>query len=77
VITGARGSGVIGINGAAAHLVHPGHLTIIMAFQQVAEDAVADHVPRVVHVDAANRIVALGGDPAEPVPGAADQLAAR
>ena len=77
VITGERGSGVIGINGAAAHLVHPGHLTIIMAFQQVAETVVADHVPRVVHVDAANRIVALGGDPAEPVPGAADQLAAR
>ena len=48
-----------------------------MAFQQVADAAVADHVPRVVHVDEANRIVALGGDPAEPVPGAADQLAAR
>jgi aspartate 1-decarboxylase len=76
VIAGERGSGVIGINGAAAHLVHPGDLTIIMAYQQVAEEAVGDHVPRVVHVDAANRVVALGADPAEPVPGAAGQVAA-
>jgi aspartate 1-decarboxylase len=35
------------------------------------------HEPRVVHVDAVNRIVALGSDPAEPVPGAAAQMAGR
>ncbi|HLU55685.1 MAG TPA: aspartate 1-decarboxylase [Pseudonocardia sp.] len=76
-IAGERGSGVIGVNGAAAHLVHPGDLTIIMAFQQVPESAVAEHVPAVVHVDAHNRIVALGADPAQPVPGAAEQLSGR
>jgi aspartate 1-decarboxylase len=76
-ITGERGSGVIGINGAAAHLVHPGDLTIIMAFQQVPAAAAADHVPNVVHVDAQNRIVALGADPAEPVPGSVDQIPSR
>ncbi len=32
VIAGERGSGVIGINGAAAHLVHPGDLVIIIAY---------------------------------------------
>ena len=32
------------------------------------------HRPRVGHVDKANRMVALGADPAEPVPGAADQF---
>ena len=32
VIPGPRGSGVIGINGAAAHLVHPGDLVIIMSY---------------------------------------------
>lgn len=74
VITGKRGSGVIGINGAAAHLIHPGDLTIIMAFQYVPAPAVAAHVPSVVHVDANNRIVGLGADPAAPVPMAADQL---
>ena len=31
-ITGERGSGVIGINGAAAHLVHPGDLVILIAY---------------------------------------------
>ncbi|RMB85011.1 aspartate 1-decarboxylase [Streptomyces shenzhenensis] len=73
-ITGARGSGVIGINGAAAHLVHPGHLVIIMSFAALDESERAAHRPRVVHVDKTNRVVALGADPAEPVPGAPDQI---
>ncbi|MFI6033366.1 aspartate 1-decarboxylase [Streptomyces sp. NPDC051315] len=73
-ITGERGSGVIGINGAAAHLVHPGHLVIIMSFALLDEDERAAHRPRVVHVDKVNRVVALGADPAEPVPGAPDQF---
>ncbi|MFJ5837257.1 aspartate 1-decarboxylase [Streptomyces shenzhenensis] len=73
-ITGARGSGVIGINGAAAHLVHPGQLVIIMSFAALDESERAVHRPRVVHVDKTNRIVALGADPAEPVPGAPDQI---
>ncbi|MEU6919101.1 aspartate 1-decarboxylase [Streptomyces olindensis] len=72
-ITGARGTGVIGVNGAAAHLVHPGHLVIIMSFAVLDESERAAHRPRVVHVDKANRILALGADPAEPVPGAPDQ----
>ncbi|CAL9364111.1 aspartate 1-decarboxylase [Streptomyces sp. XY006] len=72
-ITGARGTGVIGVNGAAAHLVHPGHLVIVMSFAALDEAERAGHRPRVVHVDQANRIVALGADPAEPVPGAPDQ----
>ena len=37
-ITGERGTGVIGINGAAAHLVHPGDLVILIAYG-VMEDA--------------------------------------
>ncbi|WP_046472399.1 aspartate 1-decarboxylase [Allosalinactinospora lopnorensis] len=68
-ITGERGSGVIGINGAAAHLVSPGDLVIIMAYAVVDETERASHVPHIVHVDAENRIVDLGDDPAEPVPG--------
>jgi aspartate 1-decarboxylase len=69
VIPGERGSGVIGINGAAAHLVHPGDLVIIMSYA-VLDDAEARALqPRVVHVDAQNRILKLGNDPAEPVPG--------
>jgi aspartate 1-decarboxylase len=69
VIPGERGSGVIGINGAAAHLIHPDDLIIIMSYA-VLDDAEARALePRVVHVDGHNRIVKLGNDPAEPVPG--------
>ncbi|MBB5831777.1 aspartate 1-decarboxylase [Brachybacterium aquaticum] len=77
VIEGERDSGVIGINGAAAHLVSPGDLVIIMAYGQLDESEVAAHRPRVVHVDENNRIVALGNDGAEPVPGMADQIGGR
>jgi aspartate 1-decarboxylase len=77
VITGTAGGGQICINGAAAHLVKPGDLVIIMSYL-LAEDAeLLTHEPRVVHVDADNRIVGLGHDPAEPVPGAVDQLSSR
>ncbi|MFY4717333.1 aspartate 1-decarboxylase [Streptomyces sp. LaBMicrA B280] len=69
VIEGERGSGVIGINGAAAHLVQPGDLVIIISYAQVDEAEARELKPRVVHVDAANRIVALGADASEPVPG--------
>ncbi len=69
VIPGPRGSGVIGINGAAAHLVHPGDVVIIMSYA-LLDDAEARALnPTVVHVDEQNRIVKLGNDPAEPVPG--------
>ncbi|MFF9060783.1 aspartate 1-decarboxylase [Streptomyces sp. NPDC101213] len=69
VIEGERGSGVVGINGAAAHLVHPGDLVIIISYAQVTDAEARELEPRVVHVDRGNRIVALGADPAEPVPG--------
>jgi aspartate 1-decarboxylase len=56
-ILGERGAGEICINGAAAHLVHPGDLVIIVAYQQL-EDAEARALrPRVVFVDRENRIV--------------------
>lgn len=74
-ITGAAGSGVIGINGAAAHLINPGDLVIIMSFRTIDDREIAGHAPRVVHVDERNRIVALGSDPSEPVPGAINQMA--
>ncbi|MER6910239.1 aspartate 1-decarboxylase [Streptomyces sp. NPDC000594] len=69
VIEGERGSGVIGINGAAAHLVRPGDLVILISYAQVADAEARALVPRVVHVDAENRIVELGTDASAPVPG--------
>jgi aspartate 1-decarboxylase len=67
-IAGPRGSGVIGINGAAAHLIHPGDLVILISYAQMDDELARQYRPRVVHVDAANRIVELGTDPAAPVP---------
>ncbi|MFE2328580.1 aspartate 1-decarboxylase [Streptomyces sp. NPDC059385] len=69
VIEGERGSGVIGINGAAAHLVHPDDLVIIISYAQVAEADAKAFEPCVVHVDGQNRVIALGTDLGEPVPG--------
>ncbi|UXA17622.1 aspartate 1-decarboxylase [Mycobacterium sp. SMC-4] len=64
VITGERGSGVIGINGAAAHLVHPGDLVILIAYATMADEQARSYRPRVVFVDSANRQIDLGDDPA-------------
>ncbi|WP_250031494.1 aspartate 1-decarboxylase [Paractinoplanes maris] len=64
VIAGERGSGVIGINGAAAHLVHPGDLVILIAYGQLEDAEARAYQPRIVHVDAANKIIELGADPA-------------
>lgn len=50
-IAGARGSGEIQLNGAAARLVNPGDLVIIMAYQQVLTPVADDWHPRVVLVD--------------------------
>lgn len=57
-LEGERGSGVICINGAAAHLNKPGDLVIIATFAQVAEEAARAHQPTVVLVDEQNRIKA-------------------
>src|SRR5579875_1205369 len=69
VIEGPRGSGVIGINGAAARLVHVGDLVILISYCVVTDAEARTLRPRVVFVDAANRITGTGNDPAEPLPG--------
>lgn len=63
VIPGERGSGELCINGAAAHLVHPGDIVILIAYGQLADAEARDYRPRVVFVDEANRIVECGHDP--------------
>ncbi len=68
-IPGPAGSGVIGINGAAARLVAPGDLVIILAYGQMDDAEARRHTPRVVFVDEDNRVVGWGADPAEALPG--------
>ena len=68
-IAGPRGSGVLGINGAAARLVHPGDLVILIAYAQLDDAEARTFRPHVVFVDAANAVTGTGDDPAEALPG--------
>jgi aspartate 1-decarboxylase len=68
-IAGERGSGVIGINGAAARLVHPGDLVILIAYGQMEDAEARELEPHVVFVDSENHIIGTGSDPAEALPG--------
>lgn len=54
-IPGKEGEGEICINGAAAHLVHPGDMVIIASYAEYDEAEVAPHRPRIVVVDAKNQ----------------------
>jgi aspartate 1-decarboxylase len=59
-IPGEAGSGQVCINGAAAHLVHPGDITIVLAYAEYAEEELRNYLPRLVHVDERNRITSIG-----------------
>ena len=52
-------SGEICINGAAAHLVEPGDLVILLTFQGIEEGQIENHEPRIVHVDEQNKVIEL------------------
>jgi len=67
VIRGERGSGDIQINGAAAHLMKKGDLVIIVAYCLLSESEVKGFSPKIVHVDAYNRIVELSRSETEPI----------
>jgi aspartate 1-decarboxylase len=64
-IVGPRGSGIIGINGAAARLVQTGDTVIIISYATMTDAEARDYKPRIVHVDEHNGIVRLGSDAAE------------
>jgi len=54
-ISGPPGSGQICINGAAAHLVKPGDLVIILSYANLTESEAKSHQPRIVVLDENNR----------------------
>ena len=64
-IAGERGSGVIGINGAAAHLMQENDIVILITYAQMTTEEAKAYEPKVVHVDENNRVIELGNDPAE------------
>jgi aspartate 1-decarboxylase len=67
-IPGERDSGVVCVNGAAAHLTRPGDLVILAAFGELTEEEARRHRPRVVRVDAGNRIVSVAPEVPGPAP---------
>ncbi len=73
VIPGIPGSGEVGINGAAAHLVKAGDLVIIANYGWMTEEEAAGRRPKVVFVDARNRIT--GKEHQERTPALADAFA--
>jgi aspartate 1-decarboxylase len=56
-IPGTPGAGEVVLNGAAAHLVRPGHIVIICSYAVYDAEELAGHQPDLVYVDADNRIV--------------------
>jgi aspartate 1-decarboxylase len=54
------GSGVISINGAAAHKANPGDLVIIAAYAGLSEQELASYKPKLIYVDENNRITHTG-----------------
>jgi L-aspartate-alpha-decarboxylase len=61
-IEGERGSGVVKLNGAAAHLIHPGDLIIIIAYASMTEEKARVHKPKVVLVDESNKPIEVGNN---------------
>jgi len=61
-IAGGRGSGELKVNGAAARLVHTGDTVILISYGLYTPQDLAGYMPRVVHVDQGNRIIAVDAD---------------
>jgi len=55
-IRAEEGSGIVSINGAAAHKASPGDLIIIAAYGEFEEKELSLHKPKLVYVDASNRV---------------------
>lgn len=66
VIEGPRGSGVICINGGAAHLNKVGDLVVLATFGDMSEEQARVHTPRVVRVDSHNKIIGFEPEIAGP-----------
>jgi len=62
-IPGEADSGVICINGAAAHLIHSGDMVIVIAYGLIGTEEALRFEPHVVFVDADNRIEEVSDEP--------------
>jgi len=67
-IAGTQGEGEVVLNGAAARLVNTGDIVIVISYEQLAEDELDGYEPRLVYVDADNKIVRTSNGVREAVP---------
>jgi len=68
VIPGAKGSGVVGLNGAAARLGQPGDKVLIVTYALMSDEEARSHRPKVALLDEGNRIVEIRQDAEAAVP---------
>lgn len=66
-IAGEPGSGVIGINGPAAHLIQENDTVILITYALMSGEEATAYLPKIVHVNESNRIIQIGNDPAESI----------
>jgi aspartate 1-decarboxylase len=64
-IAGARGSGMVQVNGAAARLVAKGDKVIVVTYATYDEAELSDYEPVVVHVDDQNKAVSVDNEVAK------------
>jgi len=62
VIPGERGSGMICLNGAAARLVHPGDIVIIISYGMLEMNEAKSYNPKIVFVDENNKVIEIKGE---------------
>ena len=57
IIRGERGSGLVCINGAAAHLIHKGNLVIIASYCHLNDTEIQNHSPQIIQVNGENKVI--------------------
>ena len=62
VVKAPAGSGQICVNGAAAHLVKPGNMVILVTYEGIPSENISTHTPTIVHVNAKNEVVDISFD---------------
>ncbi|ASK35192.1 aspartate 1-decarboxylase [Alloalcanivorax mobilis] len=55
-IRGEEGSGIISVNGAAAHKAKPGHRVIICAYANYSSSELINYKPRLIYMDEGNAV---------------------
>jgi aspartate 1-decarboxylase len=72
VIAGERGSGVLGINGAAAHLIHVGDTVALLAYAEMTAEEAEAYRPAVVQASERNAVAKVESAPSEAAPHGGD-----